>query len=54
MSGPHFAGEGRSVVAVTHLAIARSQKTRNGILGQYIKKQLRLLFYILSQNGEGI
>ena len=33
MAGPHCAAEGRRVVAVTHLATARSQKIGNGISG---------------------
>jgi len=43
---PPFAVEGRRVVAVTHLAIARSQKTRNGILGRYKKAAQAAFLYI--------
>lgn len=35
----HCAGEGRSMVAVTHLAIARSQNTGSGILGIHTKEE---------------
>ena len=31
--------EGRNMIAVTHLAIARSQNTRFGILGPYTKEE---------------
>ena len=33
MPGPHYAGEGRKADAVAHLALARSQNTETGILG---------------------
>ena len=35
MSGRHCAAEGRRMVAVTHLATARSLNYRAGILGSY-------------------
>lgn len=37
MSGHHFAVEGRDLDAVTHLAVARSQNTENGISGDFTK-----------------
>lgn len=37
MSGLHYAGEGRRLCAVTHLALARRQNSRTGILGQLRK-----------------
>lgn len=35
MSGLRFVVEDRKTDAVTHLAVARSQNTENGILGEY-------------------
>lgn len=37
MSGPHCAGEDRKADADTHLAMARSQNTGTGILGDIQK-----------------
>ena len=52
MSGHHLVVEDRKADAVTHLAIARSQNTENGILGdkkhergKQLRKQL-LTYYV--------
>lgn len=48
---PPFAVEGRSLYAVAHLAIARSQNPRTGILGEYMiirAAPLALLFCVCS------
>lgn len=37
--GGHCAVEGRNMIAVTHLAVARSQNTGSGISGAYTKEE---------------
>ena len=41
MSGHHQAVEDRKADAVTHLAIARSQNTENGILGVKVIQMIK-------------
>jgi len=54
MSGHHQAVEDRKADAVTHLAIARSQNTENGILGvrdiPMIKAVAKAAAYFLHSN----
>ena len=52
--GPSFAADGKSTVAVTHLALARSQNSGNGTLGIFIHRASQGSFFCAKIFGETI
>ncbi|GAA4654249.1 hypothetical protein GCM10023142_13870 [Anaerocolumna aminovalerica] len=48
MSGRHYAAEDRKSGAVTHLAHARIQNRRPGILGNLFERIIEIFFVIIS------
>ena len=47
--GPPFAADGKSTVAVTHLALARSQNSGNGTLGIFKYGAFRGSFFCVKK-----